>query len=188
MVSVSALLASNDDAPALVAAIALRRDRDAFARLFELYAPRIKGQLMARGAGAALADELTQEVMLTVWRKADQFDGARGLVTTWLFTITRNCFITHVRRQRWPEPEPEPPTAPTAPDEQLAAARDARELRQAMGELPHEQREILVGAYDRGRSLSELAEEKGLPLGTVKTRVRLAMARLRERLTGKVEP
>jgi RNA polymerase sigma-70 factor (ECF subfamily) len=182
------LAAEDDAASALVTAVAAHRDRAAFARLFELYAPRVKGQLMARGASAALADELTQEVMLTVWRKAAQFDAGKGLVATWLYTITRNCFVSHVRRQRWPEPEVDPPPPPPAPDEQLAAARDARDLRMAMGELPPEQREVLVGAYDRGRALSEIAEEKGLPLGTVKTRVRLALARLRERLSGKVEP
>jgi RNA polymerase sigma-70 factor (ECF subfamily) len=176
------------EASALVAAIASRRDRAAFARLFQLYAPRVKGQLMARGTAAALADELTQEVMLTVWRKADQFDAGKGLVATWLYAITRNCFVSHVRSQRRPEPDLEPPTTPPTPDQELAAALGARELRAAMDELPKEQREVLVGAYDRGRTLSELAEEKRLPLGTVKTRVRLALARLRARLAGKVEP
>lgn len=176
------------DAAALVAAIAGSRDRAAFARLFELYAPRIKGQLMARGAVGAVADELTQEVMLTVWGKAAQFDRQKGLVGTWLFAITRNCFINHVRKQRWPEPPPEPPSGPPAPDEQLAAARGAHDLRQAMRDLPPEQRDALSGAYYRGRTLSELADEQGIPLGTVKTRVRLALARLRERLTGKVDP
>jgi RNA polymerase sigma factor (sigma-70 family) len=188
---VSPLLSTEDvDATALVAAIAGRRDRAAFARLFQLYAPRVKGQLMARGASAAVADELTQEVMLTVWRKAEQFDRGKGLVSTWLYAITRNCFINHVRRAHWPEPEPEPERAAAAPapDEQLAAASEAHRLREAMRELPTEQREVLVGAYDRGRSLSELANEQGIPLGTVKTRVRLAMARLRERLVGKVDP
>lgn len=187
--SVRATLAAEDDAaPALVTAVAVHRDRAAFARLFQLYAPRVKGQLMARGASAALADELTQEVMLTVWRKAGQFDAGKGLVATWLYTITRNSFVSHVRRQHWPTPELDSPPSAPGPDEQLSAARDAHDLRLAMDELPAEQREILVGAYDRGRALSELAEEKGLPLGTVKTRVRLALARLRERLAGKVDP
>lgn len=182
------MAAEDDDPAALVTAVAVHRDRAAFARLFQLYAPRVKGQLVSRGASSALADELTQEVMLTVWRKAAQFDARKGLVATWLFTITRNCFVSHVRRQRWPEPELDPPAPAPRPDEQLSAARDARDLRTAMDELPSEQREVLIGAYDRGRALSELAEEKGLPLGTIKTRVRLALSRLRERLAGKVEP
>lgn len=188
-VTVPILVISDElDAAALVAAIAGRRDRAAFARLFQLYAPRVKGQLMARGAAAAVADELTQEVMLTVWRKAEQFDAGKGQVTTWLYAITRNTFINNVRRQRWPEPQPDELPSPPIPDEQLADARANHDLRAAMLDLPAEQRETLIGAYDRGRTLSELAHEQGVPLGTVKTRVRLAMARLRARLTGKVEP
>lgn len=175
------------DGAALVAAVATRRDRAAFARLFALYAPRVKGQLMARGASAATADELTQEVMLTVWRKAEQFDPDKGLVGTWLFAMTRNCFINHLRRQRWPEPDAlEAASPPAAPEALLLSAESHQRLREAVGGLPAEQRQILDGAYYRGRTLRELAEEHGIPLGTVKTRVRLAMARLRDLLTGKV--
>jgi len=176
------------DAATLVAAVGAQRDRAAFARLFEFYAPRVKGQLMARGATAAIADELTQEVMLTVWRKASQFDRTRGLVSTWLFTITRNSHINHLRRHRWPEPDAETTPGPPVPDDQLAAAREHQALRAALQDLPAEQRETVAGAYYRGRTLSELAEEQGIPLGTVKTRVRLAMARLRARLLGEVHP
>ena len=143
---------------------------------------------MARGSSAAVADELTQEVMLTVWRKAGQFDRSKGHVGTWLFAITRNCHINHQRHLRWPAPDPEPAPTAASPDEQLAEARDHQALRAALLELPVEQRETVAGAYYRGRSLSELAEEQGIPLGTVKSRARLAVARLRERLLGKVSP
>jgi RNA polymerase sigma-70 factor, ECF subfamily len=170
------------DAAALVEAIAARRDRAAFSRLFELFAPRVKGQLMARGASAATADELTQEVMLSVWRKAAQFDRAKGLVSTWLFVIARNAFLSHHRRHRWPEPDAlaDATAAAPTPDALLLSAEGHHHLREALGALPTEQRQAIDGAYYRGRTLSELAEEQGLPLGTVKTRVRLALARLRE--------
>ncbi|HVZ72825.1 MAG TPA: sigma-70 family RNA polymerase sigma factor [Polyangia bacterium] len=174
-----------DDAAALVEAIASRRDRAAFARLFALYAPRIKGHLRARGATPAAAEEVTQEVMLAVWRKAAQFDRTKGRVATWLFTIARNGFVDHQRGQRWPEPERiEESSAEPAPDDALAAARGRRDLRVALDELPVEQRDALAGAYYRGRTMRELADEQRLPLGTIKTRVRLALARLRARLGG----
>jgi RNA polymerase sigma-70 factor (ECF subfamily) len=175
------------DGAALVDAVATLRDRAAFARLFELYAPRVKGQLMARGAAAGVADELTQEVMLTVWRKASQFDRRKGLVSTWLFVIARNCFLSHQRRQHWPEADaPEAATPPAPPEALLLSAESHHQLREALGGLPQEQRETLDGAYYRGRTLRELADEQGIPLGTVKTRVRLALTRLREALAGKV--
>jgi RNA polymerase sigma-70 factor (ECF subfamily) len=173
------------DAAALVEAIARTRDRHAFARLFALYAPRVKGQLRARGASPAVADEVTQEVMLAVWRKAAQFDPSKGLVATWLFAITRNCLVNHQRGQRWPEPDAlDEPAQGVAADEQLASAESERILRAALDELPAEQRDALAGAYYRGRTMRELAEEQRLPVGTVKTRVRLALARLRARLSG----
>lgn len=175
----------HEDEAELVEAIAARRDRAAFARFFEVFAPRVKGQLMGRGMSAAVADELTQDVMLTVWRKAEQFDRRKGLVGTWLFVIARNVFLNHHRRHAWPEPDAlsAETTPPTPPETLLLVAEGEQHLREAMKELPTEQRETLDGAYYRGRTLRELSEEQGIPLGTVKTRVRLGLARLREALT-----
>ena len=168
------------DGAALVQAVARHRDRHAFARLFAIFAPRIRGQLVARGAAPATADELTQEVMLTVWLKAAQFDPARGQLGTWLFAIARNCLISHIHRHRWPEPDPaDQAQAANLPEDLLLSAERDQRLRDAVAALPPEQREILAGAYHRGRTLSQLADEKGIPLGTVKTRVRLALTRLR---------
>jgi RNA polymerase sigma-70 factor, ECF subfamily len=168
------------DAAALIEAIASRRDRAAFARLFSLYAPRVKGQLRARGLSPAASDEVTQEVMLMVWRKADQYDPTRGLVGTWLFAIVRNCLVNHQRGQRWPESDVvEQPTGDHTPDDLFARAESRHNLLAALDELPAEQRQVLAGAYYRGRTMRELADEHQLALGTVKTRVRLALARLR---------
>jgi RNA polymerase sigma-70 factor (ECF subfamily) len=173
------------DGVALVAAVATHRDREAFTRLVEFYAPRVRGYLMARGASTSIADELTQEVMLKVWLKAVQFDPERGQVGAWLFAITRNCFATHRERQRWPDPEAAAtPQSVAAPEELLLTAERGQHLLDAMGALPVAQRDILAGAYYRGRTMRQLADEQGIPLGTVKTRVRLALARLRHLLTG----
>ena len=168
-----------------MAAIATRGDRTAFAQLFRRYAPKVKAHLLARGAATGVADELTQEVMLIVWRKARLYDASRGSVAAWLYTISRNSLFhtTRGERRRQAEPAMElsfPEAAPPSTSEQaLLAAEQGRALSVSLAQLPPEQREILEGAYWRGQTLQECAEERQLPLGTVKTRVRLALERLR---------
>lgn len=175
------------EAEALLLAVAQRRDRVAYARFFGWYAPRVKGQLLAAGASAATADELVQEVMLRVWRKAEQFDPARGAVGTWLYAMTRNTWINHTRGRHPGESiledaevdESMPARDDVDPE---ASARDAEwrtALRGALASLPAEQIDVLRGACFSGHSLREVADETKVPLGTVKTRVRLALERLR---------
>jgi RNA polymerase sigma-70 factor (ECF subfamily) len=171
-----------DDA-ALVAAIVGCADRQAFATLFRRHAPRVKAHLLARGVSSALADELTQDVMLRLWRKAAQFDASKGSIGAWLYAITRNTLLNHVRRRPRPEAATDDPTADQPAvlpaDDALIAREEQRTLARSLNVLPPEQREILHRAYWRGQTLQECADEKQLPLGTVKTRVRLALARLR---------
>ena len=175
--------ASRDMFADLVAAIAANRDRQAFIRLFEHFAPRVKSYLMRLGAQAAEADELAQEALLAVWQKAATFDRQQSSVSTWLFTIARNKRIDAIRRTRRPELDPEDPAlvpaAPEQADEILQAAQSATRLRAAIAELPGDQRELLVLAFFQEKSHSDIAAETGLPLGTVKSRIRLAMQRLR---------
>ncbi len=173
------------DEVAWMAAIAARGDRAAFAQLFRRYAPKIKAHLLARGAAIGAADELTQEVMLIVWRKAGLYDASRGSVAAWLYTISRNFLFHTTRAERRRKDEsttetafPEAAPAPTS-EQALLAAEQRRALAVSLAQLPPEQREILEGAYWRGQTLQECAEERQLPLGTVKTRVRLALERLR---------
>lgn len=164
-------------------AVAERADRQAFATVFRRYAPRVKAHLVARGAPSGVADELTQEAMLLVWRKAALFDAARGSLATWLFTISRNCLLNHVRRAGRPLPEDELVPAQELPpdtEEQLMGAQASRRVAASVERLPPEQRAILMGAYWKGQTLQECAEEAQIPVGTAKTRVRLALARLRE--------
>jgi RNA polymerase sigma-70 factor (ECF subfamily) len=176
------------DAALWLVAIAARADRAAFARLFRVYAPKVKGHLVARGAAVGVADELTQDVMLTVWRKAAQFDPGKGTVAAWLYTITRNRLFNHLRDARYPQPEPETDAsaddAAARPDEQLAFAERRARLARALHQLPPEQHAVLRDAYWRGQTLKEHADEQHLPLGTVKTRVRLALTHLRTILGG----
>lgn len=165
----------------LILAIAERADRAAFARLFEKYAPRVKSYLLRQGAPAETAEELAQETLLTVWRKAALFDPARAGASTWIFTIARNRRLDVLRRERRPviEPGAEEAADEPLPDALLAAAqRDAR-LRAAVAALPPDQAEAVRLAYFQDKPHAEIAQELGLPLGTVKSRLRLALARLR---------
>jgi RNA polymerase sigma-70 factor (ECF subfamily) len=158
------------------------RDRQAFVALFERYAGRVKGYAMRAGAGAADADEIAQDGMVSVWRHAASFDPARAAASTWIFAIARNRRVDLVRRARRPGPDPEDPLMrpDPAPDGFVAldtAEREAR-LRAALAGLGPEQRRVLTLAFYEGRSHGEIAAAEGLPLGTVKSRIRLAFRHL----------
>lgn len=161
-------------------------DRAAFAALFGHYAPRAKAYLMRLGLDEGQAEELAQEVMIAVWRKASSYDRRQASVSTWIFRIARNRRIDLFRRDQRaafdpadPSLEPPPEAGPQAVLE--GAARDA-EVRAAMAELPEEQRALVREAFYEELSHGEIADKTGLPLGTVKSRLRLAFAKLRLRL------
>jgi RNA polymerase sigma-70 factor, ECF subfamily len=174
----------------LMEAVALRRDRAAYGALFSYYAPRVKAYLMRLGADDGLAEELAQDVMVTVWRKADLFDRTQASVSTWLFRIARNRRIDAIRRTRRPELDPNDPlllpSSPGEVDEGLNAQDAERRIRGAMHDLPEEQKALLRAAFYDGLSHREIAERSGTPLGTVKSRLRLAFQKLRTRLEGEV--
>jgi RNA polymerase sigma factor (sigma-70 family) len=157
------------------------KDRQAFSEVFGHFAPRIKGFLIKSGADATMAEECAQEVMATVWLKAHMFDPARASVATWIFTIARNRRIDILRREKRPEPE-DLPWGPEAEPEQadiVALQQESELLGRAMKELPPAQRELIEKAYFGDMTHSEIAAETGLPLGTIKSRIRLALDRLR---------
>jgi RNA polymerase sigma-70 factor (ECF subfamily) len=173
-----------------VHAVAEGGDRPAFAALFRHFAPRIKGFLVRGGADEALAEELTQETMVVLWRRASSFDPARAQVSTWLFTIARNLRIDHHRRVKgsvaelpedW-DPELQPQDAHLGPDELLQAARRESGVRQALAELSPEQAQVLRLSYFDEMPHGRIAQELGIPLGTVKSRIRLAVTQLRRTL------
>ncbi len=161
-----------------------RRDPAAFAEVFRHFAPRVKAFLMKSGADGALAEECTQDVMATLWHKAHLYDPARASVATWVFTIARNRRIDTIRRARRPEPEDLPWGPEETPDQAdaLALQQDSERLGQALSALPDAQRSLIERAYYGDLSHSEIAAETGLPLGTIKSRIRLALDRLRHEM------
>ena len=178
-------MAETEDWTALLLAVRDRQDRAAFALLFRHFAPRVKGFLMKSGATAALAEECAQDVMATLWHKAHLFDPARASVATWVFTIARNRRIDALRRAARPEPEDLPWGPEEEPDQQaiMELAEDTRRLGDAIARLPEKQRELIEKAYFGELTHSEIASETGLPLGTIKSRIRLALDRLRQSLS-----
>lgn len=161
------------------------RDRAAFAALFGHFAPRVKYFLMKAGSTAPVAEDCAQDVMATVWAKAAQFDPARASVATWIFTIARNRRIDVARRDRRPEPEELDWMGEDEPDQAdvYAAAEETRALSSALSELPEKQRALIQRAYYGDLTHSEIAAETGLPLGTIKSRIRLALDKLRLKLS-----
>lgn len=173
----------HDPAPWVSEMIRIRdhRDRAAFARLFGHFAPRVKGFLMKSGTEAGIAEDCAQDVMVTVWNKAHLFDPSRASVSTWVFTIARNRRIDLARRERRPEPEdlgwgPEPETAQ---DDSVVLQQETELLGRALAELPARQRELIEKCYFGDLSHREIADVTGLPLGTIKSRIRLALDKLR---------
>lgn len=168
----------------LIDAVARELDRDAFARLFGYFAPRVKSFLMRSGLAESAAEEVSQEVMIAVWRKASYFDPARAGASTWVFTIARNQRIDRLRRTRsrtadhLPDPSEEPEVPPSGEDITIVAEREEG-VRRALESLPQDQATIVRLAFFAEKPHPEIARELGIPLGTVKSRVRLALNRLR---------
>ena len=171
-----------------IAAVANSRDEGAFASLFDFYAPRLEAWLMRAGVDSGAAEEICQDVMTTLWRKAHLYDAAKSTPATWLYRIARNRRIDLARRNRVVVLEPDD-SAFDIPDENVAdpdASVDAHDrdvvLREAMTQLPEEQLALVRLAFFESLSHSAIAERTGLPLGTVKSRIRLAFSRLRRAL------
>lgn len=176
--------AEMDWAP-LMLAVRDQQDKAAFAALFQHFAPRVKAFLMKSGTDAATAEECAQDVMATLWQKAYQYDPERASVATWVFTIARNRRIDFIRKARRPEPE----TLDWSPDHEpdqaeiYEAAQETLKLSAALAELPEKQRALIQRAFYGDLSHGEIAAETGLPLGTIKSRIRLALDRLRQKMT-----
>jgi RNA polymerase sigma-70 factor (ECF subfamily) len=176
---------SAEEARRLLAAVAQGRDRTAFALLFEFYAPRLKAFMMRSGMAVSTSEDIAQETMLLVWKKASYFDPARAGVSTWIFTIGRNVRIDRLRRESRraavasafdPSDDLDGPVSGEAA--MMAAEREDR-VRSAIALLSHEQASILRLSFFSDKPQSEIASHLGIPLGTVKSRVRLALSRLR---------
>jgi RNA polymerase sigma-70 factor (ECF subfamily) len=170
---------------ALLIAVRDRQDKAAFAALFRHFAPRVKGFLMKSGMSAALAEECAQDVLATLWQKSHLFDPTRASVATWVFTIARNRRIDAARRAARPEPEDLPWGPEAEPDQQeaLEMAQETERLGAALALLPEAQRALIEKAYFGELTHTEIAAETGLPMGTIKSRIRLALDKLRAQLS-----
>ncbi len=162
----------------LLSRVATQRDKRAFTRLYEDFAGRIRGFLLARGASTAEADELLQACLFQVWDKAGLYNPRLGGVATWIFRIVRNRYVDHLRRQRTQDRVvPEVWLADAMPPPELD--QDRARVRQALNQLPSRQAQVLYMSFYQGKSHGEIARELGLPLGSVKSSLRLAFNKLR---------
>lgn len=171
---------------ACIGRVAEKRDKSAFAELFDHYTPLIRAYSLAREPGADLvADELVQEVMTRVWLKAAKYNARLANLNTWIFTLARNCRIDYLRRNSryateidptdiFNEIEDEGP----GPFQMAQQSRVQQSIRAGLEQLPKEQSEVLTKVYLEGKSHQQTSDELKLPLGTVKSRVRLALKKL----------
>lgn len=172
------------EANGLIERIAVARDRQAFAVLFAYFFPRVKAYLLRVGATPTKAEEFAQETMLRVWRKAESFNPEAASASTWIFVIARNLRIDGLRGER-PDPDPDPSEAPDPPatGETIVISYERHEkVRDALGALSSEQDRIIELFYFEDLSHPEISKLLGVPLGTVKSRMRLAIQRLRAEL------
>ncbi len=178
------------DHVALMEAIVKARSRSAFAALFDDIAPKLKAFYRKGGLEQSVAEDLVQDVMLTVWRLGDRYDPERANPATWIFTIARNRLIDHARRQKVRQGDLTDPSLQPAPvepsDDLIDRQQRYSSLKNAMATLPKEQADLLRMAFFEHQSHSEIASTSGLPLGTVKSRIRLAVKRLRGDLAARL--
>jgi RNA polymerase sigma-70 factor (ECF subfamily) len=166
--------------------VAQHRDKQAFEQLFDHYAPLIRAYSLARDPGAGLlADDLVQEVMTRVWLKADKYNVRLANLNTWIFTLARNCRIDYLRRNSRYATEIDPTDLfndieddGPGPFQQAQQNRAEASIKSGLKQLPREQAEILTKVYIEGKSHQQASDELQLPLGTVKSRVRLALKKL----------
>ena len=177
---------------ALLTSLGAARDEAVFAELFECFAPKLKGFFMRSGAEEAMADDMMQETMLLVWRKAHTFNPGIAGASTWIFTIARNHRIDRLRRERRFAPldetvRDEEDTDATKADDAVQAAQTEVLLHRAIGDLPSDQMDVIHLSFFEHRTHNEIAERLKLPIGTVKSRLRLAFGKLRSSLEGTLE-
>jgi RNA polymerase sigma-70 factor, ECF subfamily len=170
----------------LLTRIAETRDRAAFATLFDAYGPRVKSFMMRKGASSEQAEDLVQETMIAVWSKAQMYVADRGSVTTWIFTIARNLRIDRLRREKTSLysdiDDYDAESNDAQQDDALSRLQEDGYVAKALAQIPEEQRALLILSYVEDLPQSEIAKRLQIPLGTVKSRMRLAYRRMRKLL------
>src|SRR4051812_17459278 len=171
---------------ALLLQVAATADRPAFGELYAFYSPRLRAYMRKLGADGAAAEDLVQDVLAAVWNKARQFDAGKANANTWIFTIARNLRIDLIRRERRPEFDADDlelqSDEPYSPERAIITQRDAAAVRTALAALPQEQADVIRLSFFEDRPHGAIAAELGVPLGTVKSRMRLAFRRFRTAL------
>ncbi len=172
---------SDEALPALVA----RGDEAALAELYDRFGRVAYGLALRIVRDATLAEDAVQDAFLAAWRTAASFDPGRGKTSTWLLTLVHRRAVDVVRREERRRADPldaEPLASGESTDETAELLAERRRVQTALAKLPPDQRQALELAYYGGLSQSELAERLGVPLGTVKSRMYVALARLRDLL------
>jgi RNA polymerase sigma factor (sigma-70 family) len=177
---------SRDWAP-LVQAVALRQDRAAFTEIFDYFTPRLEAYLARLGLSAGEAEEIAQEVMITLWRKANLFDPAKSTLPTWLYRIARNRRIDLTRKTRSEPVDPQSPAIldladDAALDLSLEGSQRDDIMRTMIATLPNDQKRLVILAFYEGLSHQQIADRTQIPLGTIKSRLRLSFSKLRRAL------
>ena len=170
----------------LLVRVGSNRDRSAFKKLYEHFAPRLKSFLLRIGSDISAAEEICQESMIMVWRRAETFNPESAGASTWIFTIARNKRIDKLRKDNRPLPDLNDPSFFQIPvdksDDILQRVEEEKKITNALKNLPPEQAKLILSAYYEEKSHRKIADETNLPLGTVKSRIRLAINRLRTQL------
>ena len=170
----------------LLLRVGSNRDRSAFKKLYEHFAPRLKSFLLRIGSDMSAAEEICQESMIMVWRRAETFNPDSAGASTWIFTIARNKRIDKLRKDNRPLPDLNDPSFFQIPvdksDDILQRVEEEKKIKNALKNLPPEQAKLIISAYYEEKSHRKIADETNLPLGTVKSRIRLAINRLRTQL------
>ena len=183
---IATIRAGNLDLNEKLIAVAESQDRAAFADLYAHFAPRLKAFMLKRGCDFATAEEVAQMALVAVWQKAALYQPEKASAATWIFTIARNLHIDQIRKAKRPEPDPNDPLFVPAgekqADDSIAEAQDAARVREAIATLPPDQQEVLRLSFYDDMSHGQISSALGLPLGTVKSRIRLAFRRIRSGL------
>jgi RNA polymerase sigma-70 factor (ECF subfamily) len=170
----------------LLRRVAERADTTAFRELYQTFGPRVKAYMMRLGADAGTAEDLAHETLFTVWRSAALYRAEKGSAASWIFAIARNLRIDRLRRevpwQQLPQELFEEASGETLPDAALAEKERRARVHTALSSLPPEQHEVVVLSYLEGLSHGAIAQRLGLPLGTVKSRMRIAYQKIRAAL------
>lgn len=176
-------VAQKQDFRHILVDLAKSRDKKLFMQIYDYFAPRLKSFLVRKGANEELAEELVQEALLSVWRKTSSYDPAKATASTWIFRIARNLWIDRLRKEK-PDKLSPLNSYPEAGYTPSLAACDSGRLKDALGALPQQQAQLVYKVYYEGKSHREIAEDMDMPIGSVKSGLRLAFDKLRVRIGG----